>query len=96
MAPFSITIWGKSTLLSTVDARVCDYQWILSLREQCVARNVPSRFHQTGAKLLKDGRIYRIPRRYQLLQAHKANIDFRIGEYFVPETADTSLWKDIP
>lgn len=71
--------------------------------EQCMPpdwgdgyENVPFRFHQTGAKLLKDGRIYRIPHRYQLLQAHKANIDFRIGEYFVPETADTSLWKDIP
>ena len=31
--------------------------------------------------------------RYQLSQAHKANIDFRIGKYYVPETADASLWK---
>ena len=62
--------------------------------EQCISKNVPFRFHQTGAKLLKDGRLYRIPRRYQLSQAHKANIDYRIGRYFVPETADTSLWKD--
>lgn len=45
---------------SGLDARVCDYQWILDLRAQCVAKNVP----------------------------------FRIGQYFVPETADTSLWKD--
>lgn len=76
---------------SGVDARVCDYQWILDLREQCVANNVPFRFHQTGARLLKDGRLYRIPRRYQLSQAHKANIDFRIGRYFLPETADRSI-----
>ena len=79
---------------SGLDARVCDYQWILDLREQCVAKNVPFRFHQTGARLLKNGKLYRIPRRYQLSQAHKANIDFRIGKYYVPETADTSLWKD--
>ena len=76
---------------SGVDARVCDYQWILDLREQCVANNVPFRFHQTGARLLKDGRLYRIPRRYQLSQANKANIDFRIGRYFLPETADKSI-----
>ena len=79
---------------SGLDARVCDYQWVLDLRAQCVAKNIPFRYHQTGARLLKDGKIYRIPRKYQLLQAHKANIDFRIGRYFVPETADTSLWKD--
>ena len=79
---------------SGLDARICDYQWILDLREQCVAKNVPFRFHQTGARLLKNGILYRIPRRYQLSQAHKANIDFRIGKYYVPETADTSLWKD--
>lgn len=72
---------------SGLQARMCNYDWILDLREQCVAANVPFRFHQTGARLLKDGKLYRIPRRYQLSQAHKANIDYRIGKFFVPETA---------
>lgn len=72
---------------SGLQARVCNFDWILDLREQCVAANVPFRFHQTGARLLKDGKLYRIPRRYQLSQAHKANIDYRIGRFFVPETA---------
>lgn len=71
---------------SGIDARPCDYSWVLSLRAQCVEKNIPFRFHQTGAYLLKDGCIYRIPRRFQLSQAHKANIDFKIGDYFVPET----------
>ena len=75
-------------------ARVCDFQWILNLREQCIAKNIPFRFHQTGAKLLKDGKLYHIPRRYQHIQSHKANLDFRIGRDFVPETADASLWDD--
>lgn len=75
------------------DARPCDYAWILSLREQCVRANVPFRFHQTGAHFIKDGRMFRVPRRFQLSQAHKANIDFRIGEYFVPETA-AYQWSD--
>lgn len=72
---------------SGVDARPCDYNWILDLRRQCVEKNVPFRFHQTGARLIKDGRLYRIRRCFQLSQAHKANIDFRIGKYFAPETA---------
>ena len=32
-------------------------------------------FHQTGARLRKDGRIYRIPRYLQHEQARKAGID---------------------
>lgn len=70
---------------SGVEARPCDYDWILSVRRQCVERDIPFRFHQTGARLVKDGRMYRIPRKFQLSQAHKANIDYRIGDYFVPE-----------
>lgn len=57
------------------DARICDYGWILSLREQCLAAGVPFRFRQTGALFRKDGRLYRIPRRLQHAQARKAGID---------------------
>ncbi|MBR6286573.1 MAG: DUF5131 family protein [Bacteroidaceae bacterium] len=78
---------------SGVDARPCNYDWILSLREQCVAADVPFRFHQTGAHFIKDGRMYRIHRRFQLSQAHKAGIDYRIGEFYVPETVKFE-WKD--
>lgn len=66
------------------EARVCHYQWILNLRDQCLAFDVPFRFHQTGAKLLKDGRVYRIMRKFQIAQANKANIDYRIGRDFKP------------
>ena len=71
---------------SGVEARVCDYEWILFLREQCVEKDIPFRFHQTGAFFRKDNRLYRIQRGYQLIQARKANIDYRIGEYFIPES----------
>lgn len=70
---------------SGVGARPCDFDWILNLRSQCVAKEVPFRFHQTGAYFIKDGRTYRIHRRHQLSQAHKANIDYGIKEYYVPE-----------
>lgn len=45
--------------------------------------------------MVKDGKLYRIPRRFQHSQAHMAGIDFRIGEAFVQETADTSLWDNV-
>ncbi|HHX74620.1 MAG TPA: DUF5131 family protein [Firmicutes bacterium] len=57
------------------NARVCDYEWVLMLREQCRRAGVPFYFKQTGAVFRKDGRIYRIPRRLQHAQARKAGID---------------------
>lgn len=66
------------------EARVCDYAWILDIRKLCIEKDVPFRFHHTGAKLLKDGRIYRISRKLQMSQAQKANINYRIGKDFKP------------
>lgn len=78
---------------SGVGARPCDFDWILNLRSQCVAKEVPFRFHQTGAYFIKDGRTYRIHRRHQLSQAHKANIDYGIKDYYVPEKP-WNLWAE--
>lgn len=71
------------------DARACNYDWVLDLRKQCIAANVPFRFHQTGARLIKGGKEYRIKRRFQHSQAAKAGINYRIGEELIPETANT-------
>lgn len=56
-------------------ARLCDYDWILSTREQCIAQGVPFYFKQTGALFRKGGVLYRIPRRLQHSQALKAGIN---------------------
>ena len=56
-------------------ARVCDYGWVLSIREQCLRKGVRFSFKQTGANFRKDGKLYRIERRLQHLQAKKAGID---------------------
>ena len=72
---------------SGIEARVCNFDWILKVREQCVERNIPFSFHQTGAHFMKDGRLYQIPRAKQIAQARKAGIDFRIGKHAIPETA---------
>ncbi|MCQ2958664.1 MAG: phage Gp37/Gp68 family protein [Bacteroidales bacterium] len=78
---------------SGVNARPCNYDWILDIRNQCIEKDIPFRFHQTGAYFIKDGKMYRIHRKYQLSQAHKAGIDFKIGDYFVPENANFNGWE---
>lgn len=57
-------------------ARLLDYSWVLSVREQCIAAGVSFYFKQTGAVFRKDGKIYRIARKNQLSQARKAGIDY--------------------
>lgn len=64
---------------SGIEARVCDHQWILDLRQQCIDAGVSFHFKQTGAHFRKDGRVYNIPRRLQGAQARKAGINYRAG-----------------
>ncbi|MBQ0101292.1 MAG: DUF5131 family protein [Firmicutes bacterium] len=59
------------------NVRESDYGWVLDIRRQCVEKNVPFFYHQTGSYLRKDGKLYIIPRRLQGIQARKAQIDFR-------------------
>lgn len=56
-------------------ARVCNYDWILNTRSQCLKYNVSFHFKQTGANFMKDNKVYKIPRKYQLVQAGKSRID---------------------
>ncbi|MBR6181320.1 MAG: DUF5131 family protein [Prevotella sp.] len=67
-----VTVGGESGR----DARICDYAWVLGIREQCMDADVPFHFKQTGAHFRKDGRLYNIPRKLQMAQAHRAAIDF--------------------
>ena len=67
----SVSVGGESG----EQARTCDYDWVLEIRAQCMAANVPFHFRQTGANFVKDGKRYRIPRKLQHAQARKANIN---------------------
>lgn len=58
------------------EARICDFAWVLALRRQCIEHRTPFTFHQTGARLQKGGRVYRIPRSLQREQARRAGIDY--------------------
>lgn len=61
---------------SGLEARPCDYAWILDIRRQCADAGVSFWFKQTGARLIKDGRMYRIRRQYQHSQARRAGINY--------------------
>ena len=67
-----MTVGGESGS----ESRVCDYAWVLDIREQCIAANVPFHFKQTGTHFRKDGRLYNIPRKQQMKLAHRAAIDY--------------------
>ncbi len=56
-------------------ARICEYSWVESVHTQCMKNGISFYYHQTGAKLLKDGKLYQIPRKLQHSQAHKAGLD---------------------
>ena len=57
------------------NARVCNYDWILSMRNACSKYGVSFYFKQTGARFVKNGKLYNVPRKEQLSQASKANIN---------------------
>lgn len=81
LAPY-LGSWAEEVLVggeSGPAARMCDYDWVLDLRRQCMEKRVSFTYRQTGALLRKDGRVYRIGRTYQGSQARKAGISFRAG-----------------
>lgn len=41
-------------------ARLCRYEWVCKIREQCKRYGVDFMFHQTGSRFEKDGRTYKI------------------------------------
>ena len=67
---------------SGAEARICDYDWVLDIRRQYMEKDIPFCFHQTGAKLRKEGKLYRIRRCHQISQAHKANINYKLRRDF--------------
>ena len=63
---------------SDIDARSFNYDWALSIREQCIRKNVNFEFRQCGTYTIKDGKQYKIQTKDLTKQAKLANIDFKI------------------
>ena len=64
------------------NARVCCYDWVLDIRQQCQNARVRFQFKQTGARFQKDGRLFCIERRLQHIQAKKAGIDLTAADFW--------------
>jgi protein gp37 len=78
LTSYGIGSWAEQVVAggeSGYDARPCNFDWVMELHDICKEQNVSFGFKQTGAKFIKDGRLYNIDRRLQHLQAQKAGIN---------------------
>ncbi|WP_429145928.1 DUF5131 family protein [Anaerotaenia torta] len=57
------------------EARECDYDWILKLREQCIKSGVSFQFRSTGSRFRKDGVLHKINPKMQHCTARECNIN---------------------
>lgn len=57
------------------EARICNFEWILEMRDLCVQKDISFWFKQTGSRFLKDGQLYKIGHRLQHAQARKAGLN---------------------
>lgn len=82
LSAFGIGRWVEQVVAggeSGAGARPCHYEWIEELRETCRTERVDFWFKQTGARFVRDGRTYDIPRRLQHAQARRADINLSFG-----------------
>ena len=57
------------------EARVCDYDWVLDLRQQCIDAGVTFWFKETGSRFKKDGEIRKVNPYKQNSLAKECGID---------------------
>jgi protein gp37 len=78
LSSYHIGTWIEQVVAggeSGAEARPCNFEWVMSLRNECAAQGVSFWFKQTGAKFVKEGKLYKIPRQLQHSQARKAEIN---------------------
>lgn len=78
LSAYSIGEWIEQVVAggeSGYEARPCNFDWVMELRGICVQNGVSFWFKQTGAKFIKDGKLYEVARQFQHSQARKAGIN---------------------
>jgi protein gp37 len=60
---------------SDYNARALNYDWVLSIRQECINKGVYFEFRQCGTHFIKDGKSYILNVRQLCSQAKKAGID---------------------
>lgn len=83
LRPYEIGEWVEQVVVggeSGYEARPCDFDWVMDIRSVCEESKIAFWFKQTGAKFVKDGKLYRIKRQFQHSQARKAalNLTFNL------------------
>ena len=58
------------------NARPLNYDWVLSIREQCIETQTHFEFRQCGTHFIKDGKEYLLSVKDLCSQAKKANINY--------------------
>lgn len=59
-------------------ARPCNFDWVKSLREECVRHNVTFAFIETGTVFIKDGKTYRLAgKQLQSRMAYKSGMNYQ-------------------
>ena len=61
---------------SDINARPLDYEWVLSVREQCIRQNVSFVFRQCGTHFIKHGEKHTLPTRKLISEAAKASVNY--------------------
>ncbi|WP_029903049.1 DUF5131 family protein [Prevotella sp. 10(H)] len=80
LTPYDIGSWVEHITAggeSGPEARICNFDWIMEIRQICVDNDISFWFKQTGARFVKEGKLYNIPRRMQHAQARKAGINYK-------------------
>lgn len=84
LGPIDLSAWDGRWVEQVVaggesgtDARPCELEWVLGLRQFCVQNGIDFWFKQTGSHFVKDGHIYSIPRRLQHSQARRSGLNIK-------------------
>ncbi len=75
-------------------SRICNFDWVKILHDECKAHNVTFCFMETGTKFVKDGKLYTIPSKtVQSEMAFKSGMSFKGREInFKLTPAQTDLF----
>lgn len=79
-------------------SRICDYEWVKEVSDECKKYNVTFCFFETGTKFKKDNRIYNIPsKKVQSEMAFKSNLSYQGKQfkYNLKTKGQTSFWEEI-
>ena len=62
------------------EARVCDYDWVFAIREQCVHAGVTFWFKNTGSRFKRDGKVQKVSPFKETSLAKELNINILDGK----------------